>query len=145
MTIENFTPIASTIGGALIGLSAAMLMATHGRIAGISGIFGGILVPTAPKLGWRVAFIGGLVAAGVIYSLVQPEAFANTTSVALPLVAVAGVLVGVGTQMGSGCTSGHGVCGIPRLSRRSFAAVGTFMLTGAITVFVTQQLLGGAA
>lgn len=143
--MENFTPIASTIGGALIGLSAAILMLTLGRVAGISGIFAGILVPSEKNIDWRIAFIGGLVATGIVYSLVAPAAFANTTGVSLPVVVAAGLLVGFGTQMGSGCTSGHGVCGIPRFSRRSFVAVGTFMGTGALTVFIVNLINGGAA
>lgn len=143
--MENFTPIASTVGGALIGLSAAMLMLTLGRVAGISGIFAGILVPSEKDIDWRVSFMVGLIGAGIVYSLIAPGAFANTTGVGLPLIVFAGLLVGFGTQMGSGCTSGHGVCGIPRLSIRSIAAVGTFMGTGAVTVFVVNLMNGGAA
>lgn len=142
--MENFTPLYSTLGGALIGLAAASMLAFNGRIAGISGITGGILRPLSGDIAWRVAFLLGLLAGGFGMYLQQPELFAMTIERSSWALAAAGVLVGVGTQMGSGCTSGHGVCGISRFSKRSMAATGTFMLTGAIAVFVVNHLLGGA-
>ena len=142
--MENFTPIASTVGGALIGLSAAALLLMNGKIAGISGIAGGLLSPPAKGDGaWRVAFVIGLLIAGVASVFLAPSA---VTSLSRPtaVVIAAGILVGIGTRIGNGCTSGHGVCGLSRLSGRSLVATMTFMLTAAITVFVSNHLLGGA-
>lgn len=128
-------------GGALIGAASAFLFLTHGRIAGISGIVGTLLRPaTRDPHYWRFAFIAGIAAAGLIAMLIAPRAVGESVR-ALPLVVIAGVLVGYGTRLGSGCTSGHGVCGISRFSRRSLVAVLTFMATGT----VTATLLGGAA
>lgn len=141
--MENFTPIASLIGGLLIGLSSAMLLAWSGRIAGISGIVGGSLVAPGPDAPWRVAFLSGLVAAGGLMMVVTPGSYANTLPTSVGLTGVAGLLVGIGTRMGSGCTSGHGVCGIGRLSPRSVLATITFVATGAATVFVALHVLGG--
>jgi uncharacterized membrane protein YedE/YeeE len=142
--MENFTPIASAVGGALIGLSAAMLMLTNGKIAGISGIAGGLLGPPEKgDAGWRVAFVVGLLVAGFIGAAVAPWALANTVAPSTAVVIAAGLLVGLGTRVGNGCTSGHGVCGMSRLSGRSFVATGTFMLTAAVTVFLTHHVLGG--
>ncbi len=135
--------IAPLAGGALIGLAAAAMMWLHGRIAGISGIFGGLVKPTAGDFAWRGAFVGGLVAGGLVMLLVMPAAFENTTDVGLPLVALDGLLVGFGTRLGSGCTSGHGVCGISRFSPRSIVATLTFIATGAGAVLVVRAL-GGA-
>jgi len=127
-------------GGGLIGAAAALLFLTHGRVAGISGILGTLLPPVPSDRGWRVAFIGGLLAAGAVAAVVAPSAVG--ASVRSPtLVIVAGLLVGFGTRLGSGCTSGHGVCGLSRLSVRSMIAVVTFMTTGAIAAW----LAGGAA
>lgn len=127
-------------GGALIGLASALLLATHGRIAGISGLLGALVPPAAPGAGWRTSFIVGMLVAGTVAALVAPGQLGASPR-SLVLVAIAGVLVGFGTRLGSGCTSGHGVCGLSRLSRRSFVAVGTFMATGVLTVW----LVGGAA
>lgn len=151
--MENFTPIASTIGGLLIGLSAAIMLLANGRIAGISGIFRGILEPQEGEFSWRALFIGGLVVGGAIMFALPAELF---TSMDLPAnmfaitiersmiaVAVAGLLVGFGTRLGNGCTSGHGVCGLSRFSARSLVATVSFMATGAITVFVINHVLGG--
>ncbi len=127
-------------GGALIGAAAALLLLTHGRIAGISGVVGGLLPPAATDRGWRVAFIAGLLAAGAIAALVAPAALGAPVRSPLAVV-VAGLLVGFGTNLGNGCTSGHGVCGLSRGSVRSLAAVVTFMATGAITAW----LVGGGS
>jgi uncharacterized membrane protein YedE/YeeE len=141
--MDNFTPVSSLLGGMLIGLSAALVLLGLGRIAGISGIFGGLLVPRAGDIGWRATFIAGLLAGGLVMSVVRPELFAVTTGRSLLAVAVAGLFVGVGTRMGNGCTSGHGVCGISRGSPRSLAATMVFMATGILTVFLVQHVFGG--
>jgi uncharacterized membrane protein YedE/YeeE len=123
------------LGGVLIGAASALLLLMHGRIAGISGITGSLLQRSTSDRGWRIAFLGGLAAAGVIAAVVAPSAVGASVRT-LPIVIVAGVLVGFGTRMGSGCTSGHGVCGIARVSNRSLLAVATFLATGAITAMV---------
>jgi uncharacterized protein len=143
--MENFTPIASTLGGALIGLSASILLLFNGRVAGISGIFAGLLSPQRGDTGWRLAFVGGLLVGGVALFLAAPTLFAVTYDRTLPMIAIAGVLVGVGVRLGSGCTSGHGVCGLSRLSPRSLVATVTFIFTGAVTVYLVNALSGGAA
>ncbi|MGJ3232720.1 MAG: YeeE/YedE family protein [Oceanicaulis sp.] len=137
----DFTPVSATLGGALIGLAAVILMAANGRIAGISGIAGGVIGPgqSAGERGWRAAFIAGLLAAPLVYMAVGPE-IEMTIPASTPLLIAAGLLVGVGTQLGSGCTSGHGVCGIARLSPRGIAATFTFMATGAIAVFLVRHV-----
>ncbi len=127
-------------GGSIIGFAASLLWALNGRIAGISGIVGGLLTPTLGDWAWRAWFVAGLLLGGLAGALASPERFALNGVPALPLVAAAGVLVGVGTRLGNGCTSGHGVCGISRLSKRSVLATLTFMATGAITVFVARTL-----
>lgn len=128
------------LGGAMIGIASATLLVTHGRIAGISGVTGSLLQPTTRDRGWRYAFLGGLVASGVIASIVAPSAIGGSVR-SLSIVIVAGVLVGFGTRLGSGCTSGHGICGLSRLSARSIVAVVTFIATGAITTLIA----GGAS
>ena len=128
------------LGGAMIGLASAALMLTHGRIAGISGVAGSLLQPTTRDRGWRYAFLGVLVASGLVASLVAPSAVGGSVR-SLPIVIIAGAIVGFGTRLGSGCTSGHGICGVSRLSARSIVAVVTFIATGAITVMLT----GGAS
>jgi uncharacterized protein len=141
MTIDwnAFTPWPALIGGMLIGLAAAMFALLNGRIAGISGILGGLVKPTRGDIKWRLAFIGGLIVAPWAYRLFSalPTVQIDAGYVAL---AVAGLLVGVGTRYGSGCTSGHGVCGLSRLSLRSLAATLTFMGAGFVTVFVLRHL-----
>ncbi len=127
-------------GGVMIGLAAAWLLLVNGRIAGISGILGGALKPKANDFGWRLAFLIGLLAGGGLI-FVMPQRFDMKELPSLPFVAIAGLLVGFGTRLGSGCTSGHGVCGIGRGSPRSIAATMTFMLTGGLTVFVVRHLL----
>lgn len=142
--MENFTPIASTIGGLLIGLSAAMMLLFNGRIAGISGIFRGVLQPKSGDFAWRAAFVGGLLAGGAVLVFFVPQLFAVTIDRSVLAIVGAGLLVGFGTRLGNGCTSGHGVCGMSRLSARSFVATASFMATGAATVFIINHLLGGA-
>ena len=142
--MEHFTPLASTLGGALIGLSASLLLLFNGRIAGISGITSGLLFPSSRgEVPWRLAFVVGLLAGGLALSLVVPELFAVTAGRTLPASAIAGLIVGGGVRLGSGCTSGHGVCGLSRLSPRSLVATVTFIATGAATVYLVRTL-GGA-
>lgn len=141
--MTEFTPIAATVGGILIGLSAVLLMAWEGRIAGISGIAGRLLPPYGDKaLPSRLAFVLGLVGAPLIYAAVTGSQVVQTVSSNLPLMAVAGLLVGFGSVYGNGCTSGHGVCGLSRLSVRSLVATLTFMATAFVTVFVVRHLVG---
>jgi uncharacterized membrane protein YedE/YeeE len=135
----NFTPWASLAGGLLIGLSAALLILFNGRIAGISGIVGGLLRPGRGDVAWRLAFLLGLVLAPVAYALVHPLPTVETDAATVTLVAD-GLLVGLGTRYGSGCTSGHGVCGLSRLSPRSLAATLSFMAAGFATVFAVRHL-----
>lgn len=144
MTIDwiNFTPLTALLGGMLIGVAAAAFLLLNGRIAGISGILGGMLRPKAGDLAWRAAFIAGLIAAPVLYGL-----FAGLPEIRIeagwPVLVAAGLLVGVGTRYGSGCTSGHGVCGLSRLSPRSLVATLSFMGAGFATVFIVRHLLEG--
>ena len=142
--MNDFTPISALIGGALIGLAASLFLLTHGKVAGISGLYGGVLRRGTSDRALRFWFIAGLVGAGALVRLIFPAAFATTWSAALPVTLVAGLVVGFGTQLGNGCTSGHGVCGISRLSARSLIATVTFMATGFLTVFIMRHLIGGA-
>lgn len=134
--------VPALVGGALIGLAASILLFTHGRVAGISGIFGGLFTRGDDR-GFRISFLAGLAAAGVAARLFAPASFATTWSATLPVALVAGVVVGFGTQLGGGCTSGHGVCGVSRLSKRSIVATIAFVATGFLTVFVIRHALGG--
>jgi hypothetical protein len=136
-----FTPYASLAGGVLIGIAAAMLVLCNGRIAGISGIVGGLLRPAAGDAAWRVAFVAGLVSAAILYAIVVgPPAL--TITAGYPLLIVAGLVVGIGTRYGAGCTSGHGVCGISRRSPRSIVATLAFMGAGFLTVYVMRHVIG---
>jgi hypothetical protein len=137
----HFTPWSALAGGVIIGVAAAMFILLNGRIAGVSGIIGSLLRPSRGDVGWRLAFIGGLVFAPAAYALVT-DLPTPTIDAGFPLLALAGVLVGVGTSYGAGCTSGHGVCGISRLSPRSLVATAAFMAAGFATVFVMRHLLG---
>jgi len=143
--MTDFTPIASSVGGVLIGLASALLLLGSGRIAGISGIFGGALEQAGPERIWRAVFVAGLVVGGGAMALVAPQLFSTAGSRTLLLTAVAGVVVGFGTRLGSGCTSGHGVCGISRFSVRSMLATVTFLATGIVPVFLLNLLLGAQA
>ncbi len=142
--MENFTPVASLIGGILIGLSVSALLLFNGKIAGISGIVAGLLSPTKSDIVWRAAFVAGLLTGGFILELVSPEAFAINIARSGVTFALAGLLIGFGARLGNGCTSGHGVCGISRFSKRSITATATFIATGAAVVYVVNHLLGGA-
>jgi len=136
----SFTATSAAAGGALIGLAVALLLLVNGRVAGVSGIVGGVLRPRRGDVGWRLAFVAGLVAAPIAYTLVRtmpPIGF----DVSMPSIGLAGLLVGIGTRYGAGCTSGHGICGISRLSPRSIAATLCFMAAGIATVFVTRHVL----
>ena len=141
--MANFTPLSAAIGGALIGLAAVLLMLLTGRIAGISGIFGGLLNPGSDDKGWRIAFIAGLILAPLLagwigHAMPTPQLPANWT-----VIIAGGLLVGFGARLGGGCTSGHGICGVARLSVRSIAATAIFMLTAIATVAITRHVLGG--
>lgn len=141
--MEHFTPWSSLVGGTLIGLSAALLLATNGRIAGISGILGGLLSPWGEDRGWRITFLVGLVAGCALARAVTGGGPEVQMIVGVPALIVAGLLVGVGTRVGNGCTSGHGVCGMARFSPRSLVATLTFMFTGGLTVFLVRHMIGG--
>ena len=136
----SFTPASAAAGGALIGLAAGMLLLLNGRIAGVSGIAAGVLRPVAGDVAWRLAFLAGLVAAPVCYALVRAVP-PITFEVSFPVIALAGFVVGIGTRYGAGCTSGHGICGISRLSPRSIVATCCFVGAGMITVYVLRHLL----
>lgn len=143
MTIDwnAFTPVAATAGGVLIGLAAAMFVLLNGRVAGISGVLGGLLNPVRGDLAWRIAFLAGMVGAPMLYAAFAdlPHAHIHASQGAL---ISAGLLVGAGTRYGSGCTSGHGVCGLSRLSPRSLVATAAFMGAGFVTVFLARHVLG---
>lgn len=138
---SNFTPLAALAGGAILGLAAGAFILLNGRIAGISGIAGGLLSPAKGDVAWRVAFLAGLVAAPLAWQLVAPLPDARVDANSTTLI-VAGLLVGIGTRYGSGCTSGHGVCGISRLSPRSLVATAAFMAAGFATVYVVRHVIG---
>jgi uncharacterized membrane protein YedE/YeeE len=145
MPATPFTPIESLLGGALIGAAAVILMLFLGRVAGISGILGRLLPPFGePGVGGAAAFIAGLVAAPILYTVATGLAVQQTVSGNLPLLAGAGLAVGFGAILGGGCTSGHGVCGLSRLSARSLLATLTFMATGLLTVLIVRHVLPGA-
>lgn len=142
MTLDwlHFTPWTALAGGVLIGLAAALFILFNGRIAGISGVLGGLLHPVRGDTGWRLAFLSGLIGAPILYGLVAalPEV---TQEAGTGTLVAAGLLVGIGTRYGSGCTSGHGVCGISRASPRSLAATAAFMFAGFITVYLVRHAL----
>jgi uncharacterized protein len=138
MTIVNFTPVSALAGGILIGLASVWLLAANGRIAGISGILHGLFAQPPGERPWRVWFIAGLIAAGVLWRLFVPV---SDPQLNLGWMALGGVLVGFGTRIGGGCTSGHGVCGLGRLSLRSVVAVFIFMLCGMIATFVMRHVI----
>jgi hypothetical protein len=141
--MANFTPISAAIGGALIGLSAVLLMLFAGRIAGVSGISGGLLDPRSDGRGWRLAFIAGLIAAPLCAALAGYAVPMPQMPPSYMVIAIGGLLVGFGTRLGSGCTSGHGICGIARLSPRSIVATGVFMLSAVIVVALMRHVIGG--
>lgn len=139
-----FTPLSALAGGLMIGLAAAMLMLFNGRIAGISGIIGGLLRPRSGETGWRLAFLAGMLVAPIMYGALfgLPEIRIDA---GVPMLLAAGLLVGFGTRYGSGCTSGHGVCGLARFSPRSLTATLLFMAAGFATVYLVRHIFGGAA
>lgn len=142
MTLDwtYFTPWTSLAGGILIGIAAAMLVLLNGRVAGISGIVGGLLSPRRGEIAWRLAFVAGLFAAPLLVGVLGQNPVPRIDAGFGTLV-IAGLLVGVGTSYGSGCTSGHGVCGLSRLSPRSLVATGAFMLAGIVTVWIVRHLV----
>ncbi len=148
MTIDwiHFTPWASLAGGILLGLASALFILVNGRILGISGILGGLLTPLKGDIGWRFAFLFGLAAAPLLFSVFAPAALVQAPRIDAEFgaLAVAGVLVGFGTRYGSGCTSGHGVCGLSRLSPRSMVATGTFMAAGFLMVYAVRHVFQGS-
>jgi len=146
--VETFTPVSSLAGGALIGIAASLLLLLHGRVAGISGMVGEALRGGASIRGegvYRLAFLAGLAITGLVLRIVHPSLLSASgapSAMGIVLIVAAGLLVGYGTRLGDGCTSGHGVCGISRVSKRSMAATVTFMAVGALTVFVVRHVLG---
>ena len=140
--MTDFTPVQSLIGGMMIGLSAVFLMALHGRVAGMTGILTGVIPPAASDWPWRAAFLAGAIVAPVIY-LAAGGVIPFDVPVSTAALVLGGLLVGIGVHFGNGCPSGHGICGLARLSPRSLAAVLTFMLTAFVTVFVVRHVIGG--
>lgn len=141
--MEHFTPGASLLGGAIIGLAASVLLLGAGRIAGVSGIVGGLLLPRAGDTAWRACFVAGMLLGGLGLRLIDPALVRNELPRSVAALVAAGLLVGFGTRVGNGCTSGHGVCGISRGSTRSMAATLTFMATGIATAWVVATAFGG--
>jgi uncharacterized protein len=141
--MANFTPLSAAIGGALIGLSAVLLMLLTGRIAGISGIFGGLLNPDGNDRGWRIAFIAGLILAPLLAAVIGHAMPTPQLPSSWTVIIAACLLVGFGARLGGGCTSGHGICGVARLSVRSITATAIFMLAAIATVAITRHGLGG--
>jgi len=142
--LTDFTPWQSLFGGSLIGLASALLMLVPGRIMGATGILAGAFVPEAPgDRGWRIAILAGMVSGPLVFWLATGAMPAVEVPVSTTMMIVGGFIVGLGVTFGSGCTSGHGVCGMARLSRRSIAATLTFMLTTAATVYVVRHVMGG--
>lgn len=139
--IENFTPVSGAIGGILIGIAATLLLAGSGRIAGISGIAGGLLARVPGDSAWRLLFLLGLVLGAGVYQLVTAAPLEVVIDISAPLLITAGFLVGFGTRLGGGCTSGHGVCGIARFSARSIVATIVFIGVAMATTFVLRHLL----
>lgn len=138
----NFTPVSAAIGGALIGLSAVLLLRMNGRIAGISGVLNGLFARDAEDRGWRLAFLLALIGGAGLWFFASEGFAPPREGYSIPLLVAAGLLVGLGTRLGSGCTSGHGICGLSRLSKRSLVAVLVFMGTGFATVALTRHALG---
>lgn len=138
-----FDPLSALLGGVLIGIASVLLMVLNGRIAGISGIVGGLLAPGIADKGWRIAFVVGLIAAPLLFALAGLSPAVPDMPASWLLIVAAGLLVGFGTRLGSGCTSGHGVCGIARFSLRSLVATAIFMAVAVVTVAVVRHVLGG--
>lgn len=138
----NFTPVSALVGGALIGLSAVLLLRLNGRIAGISGVLNGLFARDAQDRGWRLAFLLALILGAGLWFFASGGFAAPREGFSIPMLVAAGLLVGIGTRLGSGCTSGHGICGLSRLSKRSLVAVFVFMGTGFATVALLRHALG---
>lgn len=130
-------------GGVLVGVGLLMALAASGRIVGVSGVLGGLMRATPGEVGWRLAFVAGLLGGGALLAAILPNAITYRLDRTLPELALAGLLVGYGTSLGNGCTSGHGVCGVGRLSPRSLVATALFVASGAATVIATRALVGG--
>ncbi len=143
MIIDLDAWLYALLGGGLIGLAAGCMLVLNGRVAGISGILGGALAPTRTEGPWRVSFLAGLIGGGLLLLALFPQAFPESITSSNGTLIAAGLLVGFGTRLGNGCTSGHGVCGISRLSVRSMVATVTFIAAGAGSVFVVRHLVGG--
>lgn len=143
--MENFTPISALIGGLLIGGAATLTLWANGRIAGISGILSGVIVPGSSDRIWRILFVLGMLAGAIVYAVIRGAPADLELQVGPAGAIIAGLLVGFGTRLGSGCTSGHGICGLARFSRRSFTATLVFMATAILTVFVIRHVIGVAA
>jgi LPXTG-motif cell wall-anchored protein len=141
MEIVNFTPVPALVGGVLIGMAALLLLALNGRMAGISGILGGLLPPSTGDTTWRLAFLAGLMLAGLGF-VYRGDLSAIEIDADIPVLIMAGLLVGIGTRVGSGCTSGHGICGVGRLSPRGMAATAIFVGVGIVTVFIARHVVG---
>jgi uncharacterized membrane protein YedE/YeeE len=139
----HFTPWSSLSGGIILGVASALFILMNGRVLGISGILGGLLLPKAGDTFWRLAFLAGMFASPWIFNLLAPTEFITTPQIDADLVmlVIAGLLVGIGTRVGSGCTSGHGVCGLSRMSPRSLVATLSFMAAGFLTVYVVRHLI----
>ena len=142
--MDNFTPISALVGGTLIATSLAIMLITTGRIAGLSGILAGFLRGTPGDWAWRAYFLAGMFAVGIIFRIAEPSTYDYAARVPLWLVAISGVLVGVGVRASNGCTSGHGLCGMSRLSKRSIIATLTFMATGVATATIIGTILRSA-
>ncbi|WP_305906501.1 YeeE/YedE thiosulfate transporter family protein [Methylomarinum sp. Ch1-1] len=138
--MENFTPYSALLGGALIGLSAIILLLFNGRIAGISGIMNGVFKSPRDEVSWRSLFLAGLIIGALLFQWIAPGFVSPRAGYPLWLVALGGFLVGIGTRLGGGCTSGHGICGIANLSLRSILATLTFMATGFVTVYLIRHV-----
>lgn len=138
---NNFTPWTSLAGGLMIGIATALFLVFNGRIAGISGIVGGLLTPARGDIAWRLAFVGGLVLSPLVFSTIAPLPQVHIEA-SYSVLILAGLLVGIGTRYGSGCTSGHGVCGLSRRSPRSMVATVAFMFAGFVTVYLVRHLVG---
>lgn len=141
ISVENFTPISALLGGALIGLSITILLLFNGRMAGISGIMNGLFKNSRSEVVWRFVFLSGLIIGALLFQFISPDFFTPRQGYPIWLVAIGGFLVGIGTSLGNGCTSGHGICGIANLSKRSIFSTLTFMASGMVTVFIIRHLL----
>jgi uncharacterized membrane protein YedE/YeeE len=139
----GFEPLRALLGGALLGVGLVMVLLASGRVAGVSGVLGALVPPRSGDWAWRLAFLMGLLAGGVAVRAVVPEVMVFSLDRSAPALVVAGLLVGYGSRLGNGCTSGHGVCGLARLSPRSLLATAVFIATGAVTVFVVNHFEGG--